>query len=421
MAIARWTLLGVLILAAATLLLDRAGVISLRAESVVAGSYTCPMHPQYTSNAPGECPICGMSLVPRADMHAEHDTSAVAQHENAHVPGLVPLTLPSDRIQRIGLRTAAAEYRVLGDELRVVGFVAPDESRLTRVQVRASGWVRRLYVTETGARVAQGQPIVSLYSPAMYQAEQEYALAARSADAHDGALAQQARHRLELLGIPSAEIARVARTGTPSEEITLASPAHGYVLEKNVLDGQFIDANTPLFTLADLSRVWVLGDVYERDLSRVRVGQSVQLRVSAEPGRDFTGRVDYIYPTVSMATRTLKIRVVFDNPNMRLLPGMYGDMRVATRSDSVLAVPHEAVVQTGEFSYVFLAYPGGRFEPRLVRTGVQDAGFIEVLDGLANGQRVVTSANFLIDSESRLRASAEGETAPRAHEGHGRP
>lgn len=450
MAIFRWSLLGVLSLCAITMGLDYVGVLHIHRQMLHAGGYTCAMHPTYQSDKPGDCPICGMTLVPReqvapvaaakstpAAMTSMPTASAAPAPAAATAPAnLVPVHLTTERIQRLGMRTARVTREAIGQELRIVGFVTPDESRLHRVQIRVSGWVRRLYVNQTGEAVTRGAPLLSLYSPTLYQAEQEYVLVARASQVTDstGAMLRQARHRLELLGVPDNEIRRLSRTNEPSDELVLTSPSSGYVLEKQVLEGQFIDASTSLLTVADLSSVWLLGDVYEQDLPRVHAGQPVRLTVAAAPGRVFSGRVDFVYPTVSLSTRTLKVRVAFSNPGLALRPGMYGDVRVVTSAAPQLVVPQEAVVRTGENTYVFLALPGGRFEPRLVRPGAQQDDRVAILSGLVEGDLVVTSGNFLLDSESRLRASTGGTNsmpgmkmddtpAPAsnaAHAGHGR-
>jgi Cu(I)/Ag(I) efflux system membrane fusion protein len=211
------------------------------------------------------------------------------------------------------------------------------------------------------------------------------------------------------MGVPDDEVARLERERTPASKLALASPVTGTVLERNVVEGQYVGPDTPLFTVADLSRVWVLVDLYERDMGRVNVGDRARFVADGLPGRTFDGAIDFIYPTVSSETRTLKARLVLANADHALRPGMYGQVDVASRRGiTPLLVPAEAVVNTGEVSYVFLARGGGRFEPRRVFTGVSDGDRISVLGGLAEGDTVVSSASFLIDSESRLKAAIAG-------------
>ena len=375
----------------------------------VAGAtiYRCPMHPNYTSDKPGECPICGMNL----EQVELTETATHAGHDGG-VPGLTTVQIPSARTQLIGVRLARAERGGLGEGAPLVGFVSPDETRLRRVQLRVSGWVQNVTMNRTGERVTAGQPMLSIYSPELYQSEQEYLIAmgdGAGVMGHDAGAHDSSRERLRLLGVPDEEVARLERERKPSSKLALRSPVTGTVLERNVVEGQFISADTPLFTVADLSRVWVLVDLYEMDLGRVRVGDRVRFTVDGLPGREFTAAIEFVYPTVSSETRTLKARLSLANPDGLLKPGMYGQVDVAShRGGSALIVPSEAVVNTGEYSYVFLARGDGHFEPRRVWTGRGDGDRVTILKGLAEGDTVVASASFLIDSESRLKAAIAG-------------
>ena len=372
-----------------------------------AAKYYCPMHPSYTSEKPGECPICGMTLEPiPTDDHARH---AGAEGD---VPGLATVQIPAERTQLIGVRLARVETGALGQGSTLVGFVAPDETRLKRVQLRVAGWVQNVTVKSTGERVRAGQPMLSLYSPELYQSEREYlitlgegpGMAGHDAGAHDAA-----RERLRLQGVPDDEVARLERERTASSQLELRSPVTGTVLERNLVEGQYVGAETPLFTVADLGRVWVLVDLYEMDLGRVHAGDRARFTADGVPGRTFDAAIDFVYPTLTNETRTVKARFSLDNHEGLLRPGMYGQVDVASRQGSPsLVVPTEAVVNTGDFSYVFLARPGGRFEPRRVFTGREDGDRITVLQGLAPGDTVVASASFLIDSESRLQSAIAG-------------
>lgn len=412
MNVVRWVLFaGLLALAVASL---ASYVISKRPRATGAGAsatrvvYQCPMHPNYTSDRPGECPICGMSLE-KVETAGAHDPS---QHPG-DVPGLSTVQLSPERIQMIGVRTAVVKRRALGGTLDLVGFVTPDERRLKRIQLRVSGWVRRLEVNQTGERVVTGQPLLTLYSPELYQSEQEYLIEMAVHDtasvmAHDAGAAASGRQRLRLLGVPEEEIARLDREHVASTQLELRSPVTGTVLERGVSEGQFVGPDTPLFTVADLSRLWVLADLYEMDYSRLRVGDRVRFVPDALGDRVYEGRVDFLSPTVSVETRTLKARIELSNLDGLLRPGMYGRAEVAGRAGSSLFVPGEAVVSAGEHDYVFVAHEGGRFEPRLVRPGLRDGDDVQILHGVAAGDTVVSSASFLIDSESRLRTAIAG-------------
>lgn len=371
--------------------------------------YQCPMHPSYTSDKPGECPICGMTLEP---VRLGGPPAAPAAAAAGDVPGLTSIALTPERIQLIGVRTAIVQRSPLAGTLDLVGFVAPDESRLRRVQIRVSGWVRKLYANQTGGQVRAGQPLLAIYSPELYQTEQEY-LIERGADSlatgmhagHGGAAAIQ---RLQLLGVPDDEIRRLQRGGTAATQLVLRSAVDGTVLDRSVAEGQFVSADTPLLTVADLTRVWVMADLYEMDFTRVHVGDRARFTADALPGRAFEGRIEFVYPTVSSETRTLRARLSLANPDGALRPGMYGRVSVAGRGGAALSVPAEAVVNTGERAYVFLAHAGGRFEPRRVWTGLPEGDRLQILKGVAEGDTVVSSASFLIDSESRLKAAIGG-------------
>ncbi len=367
--------------------------------------YHCPMHPNYTSDKPGECPICNMQLelVPTGDAasHAGHD---------GDVPGLTSVQIPAARVQRIGVRFAVAARGALGEGAPLVGFVAPDETRLQRVQLRVAGWVQEVAMDRTGERVRAGQPMLTLYSPELFQSEREYLITSGEGGAtgHDAGAHDASRERLRLMGVPDAEVTRLDRERVASSRLTLPSPVSGTVLERNVVAGQFVESNMSLYTVADLSRVWVLVDLYESDIGRVHVGDRARFTSDGLPGRVFNGAVDFIYPTVSNETRTLKARLALDNREGLLRPGMYGQVDAGSGRGGALVVPAEAVVNTGELSYVFLSRGEGHFEPRRVWTGRGDGELITVLRGISDGDTVVASASFLIDSESRLKAAIAG-------------
>ena len=418
------------------------------------GQYTCPMHPEVISDSPGKCPKCGMNLVQvppdtgsaqqghdmngmsgMSDTSGMSGTTGQSQYDasdmgSAPVPGLVPVTIEPQRLQLIGVRTGSVGWRALDGTLRLVGFITPDETKLSNVHVRFSGWVKELAVDQTGQFVKSNQRLLSVYSQDLFQAENEYVIARQATErAADDILRdtrQQlllaARQRLDLLGVPQEEMARLDTANSPSSELWVRSPYSGHVLEKSVLIGQFIGPDQNLFTIADLSKVWVLADVYERDLESIKIGQIAHMTTSAFPGESFTGTVSFVYPSVSEQTRTLKIRIEFSNSSLKLKPGMYAEVDLAGQGDSVLAVPAEAVMDGGDRQYAFVVHDGIHFEPRLLEIGRRSDDYFEVLSGLSDGEQVVTSANFLIDSESRLKAAIAGMggTQPDAHAGHGK-
>ncbi len=418
MNLVRWGLFaGLLLLAAISIggYFTSRGPVSGTTQSQKRARYYCPMHPSYTSDRPGECPICGMSLEPIPAGGIQASTG-----QDGNVPGLTSVHIAPDRVQLIGVRTALVERRPMSGQLELVGFVAPDESRLSRVQIRAAGWVQEMFVNRTGERVDLGQPLLAFYSPELYQSEQEYLIESTGPDStgapahstHEAQGAASARKRLLLLGVPPEEIQRLDKVHVAVSRLTLRSPVAGTVLERNVTQGQYVTADTPLYTLADLSRVWVLADLYEQDLGQVRAGARATFTADALPGRAREGRIEFVYPTVSPETRTLKVRLSLANGDGMLRPGMFGRVRVAGRGAQALVVPDEAVIDAGEHQYVFIARANGHFEPRMVWTGAEDGDRVQILKGIAEGDTVVASASFLIDSESRLKAAIDGMRGP---------
>jgi membrane fusion protein, copper/silver efflux system len=400
--------------------------------------YTCPMHPAIVQDHPGECPICGMTLVPKAKGNASGAAAAAAGSATATnaapvVPGLSPVDLTPERIQLIGMKTGTVKREALGGELRTVGVVAPNERGLAQITTRFAGWIQKLLVSETGERVRRGQALATIYSPDVLRAEQELLVAAgwnasaapdarpAHADMHGGGdglaagLVGNARRRLELLGISAQEIDEVLRAGKAADAIAIRSPAEGYVVGKNAIAGVAVQPGTVLFEVADLSQVWVTADVYEQDISRIHIGQPARLELSAFPGESHTGKVKFIYPLLDANNRTLRVRLEFKNRSdrngPRLRPGMYGTVYLNLPATTGLTVPAEAVVDTGETHYLFVAKEGGHFEPRVVTIGARVKDRVEVLSGVAEGETVVTTGNFLVDSESRLRAAIEGQTS----------
>jgi len=406
------------------------------------------MHPEVVSDNPGQCPKCGMDLekVPEQSGAAQagHDMTSMADIAGpssgaeggasdmgvSPVPGLVPVTIEPRRLQLIDVRTGAVQSRPLDGNTRIVGFITPDETRITNVHLRFSGWVKELGASQTGQLVKQGEKLFSVYSQELYRAEQDYvvarqALARGSADNELAdtrrSLLDAASQRLDLLGVPADELARLSGGGAPSQDLWVPSPFSGYVMGKNVFAGQYVGPAQNLFSIVDLSRVWVLADVYEQDLQNIKVGQEARMTSVAYGGESFGGKVAFVYPSVSEQTRTLKIRLEFPNPALRLRPGMYVEVELEAAGEATLAVPADAVMDDGDRQYVFVVHNGVHFEPRLVKIGRRSDEFMEVLSGLSDGELVVTSANFLIDSESRLKAAmvGMGGTQPDAHAGHG--
>ena len=395
--------------------------------SVGDGTYHCPMHPEVVSDDPeATCDKCGgMRLQPKPATIDPAQPSTAAAPAASDVPGLVAVDLTPERIQLAGLRTAQVTRASLAAELRATGTVTASERGLAQVQTRVAGWIEQLHVEETGQRIKKGQLLARIYSPEWLTAQQEFLTALRwngaaPANATDTGvtegvapaprlgLADGARRRLELLGVVSAEIDEIARGGVPLRALGVRSPVAGHVTRKNVVQGQYVQPGTPLFDVADLSKVWVLADVPEHDLGRVVVGARARVELNAFSERRVEGRVDFVYPTVAADTRSVRLRIELDNADLALKPGMYGDVYIEAKAIDALIVPSEAVVDTGTVQYVFLARAGGRFEPHRVRVGATEGDHVQLLAGVAEGDTVVTTANFLVDSESRLQAAISG-------------
>ncbi|AKI99936.1 Cu(I)/Ag(I) efflux system membrane fusion protein [Archangium gephyra] len=386
-----------------------AGTTTPATSEPAATKYQCPMHPSIVQDQPGKCPICGMDLVPMTPAPASAgDPSAPA------VEGLAPVTIDPSRQQLIGLRTAPVTEGKVGGTWRTNGRVAMDETRVRRVTLKVPAFVERVYADFTGKPVQRGEPLFSVYSPELLAAQEEYLLALRTRQAlgqaggmsADGdALVSAARRKLQLWDVPQSTLERLAETGEATRSLTLVSPISGVITKKDVVEGARLEVGATPYEIVDLSRVWVLADVYESELRNVKVGMPATLQLKAFPNRIFAGKVAFLDPVLDPATRTLKVRLEFPNPEGDLRPEMFGEVVLRGTTREGLRIPSDAVVPTGTTQVVFVALGGGRFQPREVRLGESDGKSVEVISGLKAGDEVVTGANFLVDSESRLRAS----------------
>jgi len=354
-----------------------------------------PMHPAYKSDKPGTAPDCGMDLVPVYEGEGG---------EASAVEGYSTVRMSTDRQQLIGVQTGKAETRSIGRTVRAVGRVAVDETRLHTVTTKFDGYIERLFVDYTGKEVRRGQPLFSVYSPELLATQQEYLLALRAVT-QSPLLLESARRRLQLWDISEADIEQLQRTGAARKSLTIASPASGFVLGKTAIEGVRVSPGQPMFEIANLDRVWVLADVYESELAMVALGTPATVTLSYLPDRTFSGNVTFITPTVDPMTRTAKVRIEVDNRDGSLKPDMFADVVIAEPQRSVTVVPESAVLATGKRSLLFVVHDDGTLEPREVETGVRSDRWIEVRNGVEPGETVATQANFLIDSESRLKAA----------------
>src|SRR5437899_1424584 len=333
-----------------------------------------------------------------------------------HEASLVPVQLSPERMQSIGVRMGRVERKMVGDEIRATGSVAVDETKLAFVQVRYSGYIQKVFADATYQYLRKGQPLFTIYSPDLAATEREYLVAKQNQlrvvqstipGVTEGAasLLAAASERLKQWGVPQREIARLESTGEIQQELEVDSPVSGYITERNVLPNLTVQPETRLYTIADLSTVWVLAQVFQNDLGRIKVGEPAALTVDSYAGRTLRGRVDFIYPDVDMTTRTARVRLVFSNPNLTLTPGMYVNIVLQMPLGKQLVIPVSGVLQSGARQIVFVDRGAGYLEPRDVQLGPQAGNQYIVLKGLKAGERIVTSANFLVDSESQLQAA----------------
>lgn len=421
------------------------------AVSDAAPLYQCPMHPTIVQDHPGDCPICGMKLVKvirpdtkgpaksksarrvlfyRSPMDPKQTSLTARQDEmgmdyvavyddeiapEPAVSGLSVVDIDPGQQQLIGLKTAEVSQGPVGGAWRTVGRVAIDETRVRHINLKVSGFVDRVYVDFVGKRVKRGDPLLSIYSPELLSAQEEFLIAQKSKDAFSGRglgvpgegdrLVNAARRKLLLWDVPEAEIARIAKTGEPKKTLTLYSPLAGVVTRKDVVEGMKLDAGAMPYEIVDLSTVWVLADVYESELRFVTRDMPATLKLNAFPNREFKGKVVFIDPLLDPQTRTVKVRLTFPNPEGDLRPEMFGEVVLFGSARDGLSIPSDAVIDSGTEKVVFVAIGSGKFQPRTVKLGESDGTRVEVQGGLSLGERVVTRANFLVDSESRLRAS----------------
>ena len=369
-----------------------------------------PMHPAYKSDKPGTAPDCGMDLVP---VYEETGGSATARNP---VAGYAAIALPPESRRTIGLRVEKVEMREVTQTIRTVGRVTFDETLLRQIHSKFEGYIEKLFVNATGQAVRKGEPLLSIYSPELLATQEEYLLAYRSrqrfASSSDPGLARgaadlydAARRRLLLWDIRPEDLDRLEKSGLTQKALTLVSPVDGFVLTRTAVAGARVMPSDSLFEIASLERVWVLADVYESEAPFVRPGQTAHVRLSYLPGRTWDGRVTFIAPVLDAATRTLKVRIEIPNRDAVLKPEMYADVLLERPLGRVLTGPESAVLATGTRFVVFVEASEGRFEPREVEVGPKVDSSYQVLQGLGPGDAVVTQANFLIDSESRLKAA----------------
>jgi RND family efflux transporter MFP subunit len=395
--------------------------------------YRNPMNPNVTSQSPAKDQM-GMDFVPVY----EDETRGGG---GANLPeGYATVQVGVERVRLAGIQSAPATRETISHPVRAAGVVVPDERRVRRVQAKIDGWIEKLHTNVTGQLVAKGEPLLEIYSPDLVATQREYLLARAGVDRMkespyedarqmSSGLAQAARTRLKLFDVPESFIEELERTGKVQRTVTLNAPVSGYVTGKEVFEGTRVSPGMDLLTVTDLSSVWIEADLYEYEAQSVRVGQTATLETVADPGSKLKGRVSFIYPTFTPETRTLKVRFEFPNPGLRLKPQMYASVSLDLHGVIGVVIPDSALIDTGVRQIVFVDAGDGSFEPREVTVGVRGDGKAQILSGVKAGENVAVGANFLLDSESKLRAALArmtgGASAPPqpqsqgGHAGHG--
>jgi len=369
--------------------------------------WQAPMNPSEIYDKPGKSKM-GMDLVP---VYADQASSS---------EGTVKINPVV--VQNMNVRTASVQKKDLSTTINAVGKIEYDEQKLSTVNPKISGWIENLYVDYTGKMVQRGQPLFSIYSPELVTTQREYLLALKARDKvksssfrtirdNGNSLLEASRKRLEYWDIPKSEIKELEKSGNIRKAMTLRAPSAGVVLHKNAVEGEFIKAGSPAYQIADLSSVWVQASVYDYEVPWIKEGQSANMELSYHPGQSYKGSVSYIYPTLDQKTRTVMVRLEFANPDLELKPGMFASVQIQSRPiKDAIVIPNEAIIRTGERNIVFVVKGEGAFEPRQVTLGMEGGernNEIEVLSGLQPGEKIVTSAQFLFDSESRLQEAIQ--------------
>ena len=434
--------------------------------------YYCPMHPQVHSDKPGICPICNMNLermVPAEEPASKEkgafskdgqpasgrkilywtdpmmpgfksdkpgkspmgmDLEPVYEEETAATKALPPGTvrIKPEMQQMIGVEYGEVTEQQLSKTILTVGRLAYDETKIARIQTRIEGWIEKVFVDFAGMLVKKGQPLFSVYSPELFSAQQELLIAKKTMEtlaasefkdlsANAESLYHSTKERLRLWNITEGEIKQIEAKGAPLRALTFNSPISGFVLTRNAYPGQRIAPDTELYSIADLTTIWMLADVFEYEVANIHLGQTATMTLASFPGETFTGSVSYVYPGLDSSSRTLKIRLQFPNPNFKLKPDMWANVSLKIDYGRQLAVPRSAVLDSGTEQIIFVALGDGYFEPRKIQLGAQVGNLYTILGGLQRGEKIVTSGNFLIDSESKLKSALSGMTSPE-HAGH---
>jgi len=398
-------------------------LVAVRDEGGDIEYWTCTMHPSVRMTVPGTCPICAMDLVPvrrnpvvSSDSASDSGEQIVSDHSTFFVD--------PRRQQLINVQTEPVEVRSLEKVIRAVATLELDETRIAQVHPKIEGWIDQVFVDFTLQQVKKGDPLFSIYSPKLVSTQEEYLLALRTAEnltnspfehVSNGArsLLEATRRKLELLDVTHEQITQLEKTGKVQKTMVVYSPSAGHVMDKNAFPNMYVTPETRVYTIADYTAIWAYAEIYENEISHVREGQRVVMSTVAYPGEDFKGEITYVYPHLNEKTRTMRVRVEFHNPDLKLKPGMYSTIELQVPLGVMLTVPESALLRTGTRDLVFVDLGSGHMQLRQVKVGTKAGGYYEILQGLQAGERVVSAANFLIDAESKVQGVQASWETPR--------
>jgi len=400
MSVVRWILVALMLgVAIASIIYVIKPDLFVQRQPSVTMLYTCPMHTEIVRNKPGTCPICGMDLVLKQQ----------GQKTPSDLSGLSVVDLTPERVQLLGMVTATAKREKLPQAIRSVGFAAPNENLRMLVQTKVSGWVESVFTTQASL-VRKGEVLATLYSPELVSAQYEFLNAKR----YHTEL-ENARKKLASFGLAEQDIGELEKNQKVAHAINIRASNDGYVQQKNVFRGTYVQPDTVLFEIVDWSKMWVNAEVYEQDVSMVQAGQKTRLKFLSYPNAEFTGSVLLIAPELNDETRTLRVRIELDNADLKIRPGMYADVVFETRIVEGVFVPQQAIIDNGSMQYVFVVQNKTKFVPKKVVLGVRSGDYVEIKSGIDDGEEVLTTGNFLIDSESRMDSALEEFKSSHAH------